>query len=734
MTGRIDIGPLAEDASAALIQHDNGTWGLAVEGAGAASADQEQPVRIEREGGATCAAGYGHAERDDDGVTARAAVTCDDGARFRVEDRWRTDGGVLVVERHLTVEAGGDAGFGSALGLRLRAPVTWPDVRPFVPGMLYGDPAHLPDDAIGSPAWWRRGVREVRIREDRLPAPLVALGLGGGASLALLHADPDGATTEADALSLGGETLTDGRFRFGALGVAEADGRLELGFWFPGTEGEVTYRGDTYPGGQERAWRRRYHPTEAGSEQRYQLRLRVGQDEPFPDLVRGAWRWAWDHFAPSAQPRDLEADRQSLTAVLADVAVETDDGRAGFPSVLDATTGAPPPREGLLTLARDVLGAPPEMLALLEHVERPGHLAYMGFTGRSATAARWLLRAAETADAETAARYRETGARVLDSFAGLPAAPPQAEGFHLDLGVPAVHLITRLSLRALCEGGATLLAAWEREGDRAHDGWRQWPETFGRWLVGEQRADGSFPRIWPVGEGTEPAEPAGTEAVPLLVALARVTGDGRFLGAARLAGDWAWAHGQSEGAFYGATIDNPNALDKESGLYALHAYTALFEATGDAQWLDRARVAADAAESWTYLWNVPTPVDADPDALHWSPGASTVGLQLIATGHSLVDAAVPGFFVGPLLRLAEHAGDSHYREVAQLWLHGTKAMLARDDRTLGLAGPGWQQEHWSLAPMRGRGLHRWWLPWVPCAHLAGIYGAQDADLAPPPSA
>ena len=339
MTERIDIGPLAEGASAALIPNDDGTWGLAVEGASAASADQEWPVRIERADGAACAAGYDGAERDGDGVTARAVVTCDDGARFRVEDRWRADDGVLVVERYLTVEAGGEAGFGSALGLRLRAPATWPEVRPFVPGMLYGDPAHLPDDAIGSPAWWRRGVREVRIREDRLPAPLVALGLEGGASLALLHADPDGATVEADALSLGGETLTDGRFQFSALGVTEADGRLELGFWFPGTEGEVTYRGDTYPGGQARAWRRRYHPTDANSEQRYSLQFRVGRDEAFPALVHNTWRWAWDHFAPGATPRDLDADRQSLTAVLADVAVETDDGRAGFPSVLDATTG-----------------------------------------------------------------------------------------------------------------------------------------------------------------------------------------------------------------------------------------------------------------------------------------------------------------------------------------------------------------------------------------------------------
>ena len=723
------IGTLSGGAEAALVPNGDGTWGVAVRAPGRAAAAQPRPARVELEGGAVVEAGY---KRLSEGGAAEAEVPGPDGVRFHITDRWRVEGGALAVDRHVRVEGTADAAFLSALVLRFDAPARWPDVRPFVPALLYGDDARLPAAAIGSAARWAEGVREVRVREDRLPAPLVALAFDDGTSLALLHADPDGATTEADATSLGGESMTDERFRFGALGATEGDGpdgRLGLGFWFPGTEGEVTYRGDTYPDGQERAWRRRYHPARDGLEQRYALRVRVGEGEAFPDLVRGAWRWAWGHFAPAPPARDLDADRLALTAVLADVAVETDDGRAGFPSVLEATTGTPPPREELLGLARDVLGAPPEMLALLEHVERPGHLAHMGFTGRSATAARWLLRAAETADAETAARYRETGARVLDSFAALPAAPPQAEGFHLDLGLPAAHLITRLSLRPLSEGGDALLAAWEREGDQAHDAWRDWPEAFGRWLLGEQRPDGSLPRIWPIGGGTGGADPAGTDAVPLWVRLARVTGDGAFLDAAVRVGDFVWAQGHERGSFFGGTIDNPNVLDKEAALIALVAYVDLFEATGDGRWLDRARVAADVAETWTFVWDVPMPAGAP--ALHWPPGAPTVGLQPIATGHSLVDAAVPGFAVSALARLADHSGDDHYADVARLFLHGTKAGLGRAGDALGLAGAGWQQEHWSLAPPRGRGLHRWWLPWIPSAHLAGIYGAEDAGLAHP---
>jgi len=53
--------------------------------------------------------------------------------------------------------------------------------------------------------------------------------------------------------------------------------------------------------------------------------------------------------------------------------------------------------------------------------------------------------------------------------------------------------------------------------------------------------------------------------------------------------------------------------------------------------------------------------------------------------------------------------------------------MALPDRPYDLNGPGWQQEHWSLAPLRGFGLHRGWLPWVSCAHLNGIYGIIDFD-------
>ena len=110
----------------------------------------------------------------------------------------------------------------------------------------------------------------------------------------------------------------------------------------------------------------------------------------------------------------------------------------------------------------------------------------------------------------------------------------------------------------------------------------------------------------------------------------------------------------------------------------------------------------------------------------WAIGATTVGAQLIATGHSLVDQYM-AFDVGNFAKLFTYTGDEHFRDVAELLLHNTKVMLALPARQFDLHGPGWQQEHWSFAPLRSDGFHRGWLPWVSCSHIEGIATLQDHD-------
>lgn len=169
----------------------------------------------------------------------------------------------------MRVHGNAPGGFLSAATLPLQEPRTWPDVQWFAPGMICGGFEHLSPAAIGGREHCRPGAYAVRIREDRLPAPLLAGRFADGTTLAVLNPAPRGDTTAADGDSVQGGAMTDERFRFGAIGAEEHRRRLGLGYWFPGSEGEVTYAGNTYPGGQLHQWRRRFHPLRDGFEQRY---------------------------------------------------------------------------------------------------------------------------------------------------------------------------------------------------------------------------------------------------------------------------------------------------------------------------------------------------------------------------------------------------------------------------------------------------------------------------------
>jgi hypothetical protein len=286
----------------------------------------------------------------------------------------------------------------------------------------------------------------------------------------------------------------------------------------------------------------------------------------------------------------------------------------------------------------------------------------------------------------------------------------------------------RVYLRSYGDGVKALLKAYRQEkaAGRQHPETLAWCRRFADWLLTQQQPEGGFPRAWKAGTGSiVSASPNSSfSAIPLLVLLSQATGEKQYRDAAVRAANFCWDHGQSHGQFVGGTIDNPDVLDKEAATLSLEAYLLLAEATDQPLWLERARAAADFAETWIYCWNVPMPVDEQDDQLPWKRGVSTVGLQLISTGHSLVDAYM-AFDADEFGWLYQQTGDRHYLEVARILLHNTKGMLALPGRPYDLAGPGWQQEHWSLAPIRGFGLHRGWLPWVATSQLNGIFGALE---------
>ena len=221
-----------------------------------------------------------------------------------------------------------------------------------------------------------------------------------------------------------------------------------------------------------------------------------------------------------------------------------------------------------------------------------------------------------------------------------------------------------------------LMRAYRRERalGRQHPEWFNWVKTYVDWLILQQRPDGSFPRRWKPGS-SEVAEPTGTTSynpVPLLVMMTEETGDPKYKQAAIRAAEYVWANWGTRGVFIGGAIDNPNITDKEAGMLSMEAYLSLYDSTKEPKWLERAQAAADFAESWIWIWNVPMPLDADDAQLHWKKGVPALGFQGITAAvaggvDEYLDWAVPSY-----AKLYNLTKDQHYLDVARVLLHDTK--------------------------------------------------------------
>ena len=188
-----------------------------------ASAEQRRPIKLEVWNGTdsevqTIIGGYTTITREGHRWTGAGRLMLDGGASFEFEDYWELHDDMLQLDRTVRVRGSAPGGFLSAATLDLTGPCRWPEAEWFVPGMIYGGFANLPDTAIGGGAHYRPGNFTVRIREDRLPAPLMLAHFEDNSSLAVLNPDPRGDTTAADANDVKALPLVDERFQFGAIG------------------------------------------------------------------------------------------------------------------------------------------------------------------------------------------------------------------------------------------------------------------------------------------------------------------------------------------------------------------------------------------------------------------------------------------------------------------------------------------------------------------------------------
>lgn len=775
---RIDLGNLQSGPAVSFIPNSDGEWGIEITDGKLVHLIQNKPAQIEIFKGPEnidqLASGYTSVKKTRNKIKGEAKIHSGGGSDFQVEDIWSISGDVLSVARKVTVSGTEDStGFYSAVILSTLPEVKWEDADYFAPDVLYGDPTYDGETSPGGTLAYN--AKCFSIREDYISAPLFGLSLRNGYWIAVLDLAPNGATTLAETTAPATKPVIDERIQFGALGAQEvAGGGVEFGFWLPGTTNEFV--GGSWPSGTStpmRIVRRRYNPVKDGFTQSCQVGFRLSKGETFNTMVRDAWRWAWEILKPQVTPVDIEVARRAMIDHLADHVLIVGD-MAGIGFLYDAVTGNPgsycrtttpgpagqpgnvagagqPGQPGQAGPNRPANAMPgrnnltPEAAREMQEFARglgvdldpqANELALwpkiiMGFVAKGIESADQLLQEGDRDPGPRGQRMRELGLMMINSFVRIvPMSPPAGTGFNLMTGKPDCQSAGVVTIREPSEDLSTLIDVIRREKKlgREHPEWMAWCRQFGDWLVPQQRVDGSFPRSWNAGSGT-PREESGTSScipVPFLVKLTEETGDPKYLNCAIRAAEYTWETYGSKGIFIGGATDNPNVTDKEAGMLALEGYLALFENTKDNKWLECAKAAADFAETWIWIWNIPMPLDADPANLGWKPGVPTTGVNGITARGSGVDQYM-AWSVPAYAKMYKYTNDEHYLDVARILLLNTKAMLAIPGRTYDLLGPGWQQENWSMGRNRGNGSHRSWLPWVSVNHLHGITGLEEFD-------
>ena len=659
---------------------------------------------------------YEHAEEKEGTATGEALFVTGNGSEVFVRDVYTVQDNALKVVRHAEVRkrSSDDLGFQTKISFYQAVSDELRDFEYFSPGQWYRNNEYAADFALGKDMdlqyYWRK--------ETYSGLPMFAMRhKESGETIAMSRWAADATLPSVDRTATENYAYVDPRMTVGSFGVSKArpealtytyyghmmatplpdtacDG-VSIDYIYPAVNGQQPSRGigpvRTAQPLTNITW---VHPMREGFCQDYAAAVTFGCYRDFGSMMRGTWREVY----PRLKDRLFEVDNALLF-----------DNMMRFLKEVTRQFG-------------EAWGTP--FVAQLPDFDPNSFSAEIGFVGQQAGIGYQLLRWGRLeGDAEAVTK----GLGILDFW---------ADHTMTDAGYPRlwVHLSTHqdepqpLWVRQIGDGLEAVLDAYVFEAKRGifHENWMDYCVRTADWLVKTQNGDGSFYRSYRDDGSCCMDSKASTQCVVRFLAqLYLVTGNEEYLQTALRAGEWSWLNQYKLFEYRGGPCDTSDILDKESGIYAMFAYIALFDVTGDRKWLEAACGAADYTETFTFVWDFPVhnPYPAHPFNRNHISGQSNVSVGM-AGGDIYMAACSYTYY-----RLWLLTGDPHYCDFAEFLNRNCKQ--ANDvDGSCGYRYPGLVNEGAHFGEQEYRSRYHW-LPWCtfvevdPASRFMDTFGSHE---------
>lgn len=630
---------------------------------------------------------YQTIEKNGNSVVCMAEISTTEGSLFEVTDTYQVNNKVntLQLTRNIKVikKGGNDHAFNSYVILQDKNKQDHLSYDFFIPSILYKNQSNLSNTSIGSDFshdW-------ILAREERMGLPFAMMrhkALDYTVSIMDYNLDPETFKGE-----FGAGHFVNSEMKFASLGFYLGEEQVSLAYCYPGSEGERTYSdGTSY---REKRWARRSHPVNTEVQHSYTLQFQFNECNDFPEALEMHWKAVFDRY----NPKPLEINSEDVIEHGLEVLNQywqVNNGAPGFPFSVHLPSGI---------------------------VNETSYS--MGFVGMQISCGYYLYRyGVETGNDE----YKSKGEQIIDFWANNSANPDGMPRVWWDVS-PWNLFRDYNDLRNMQGGLEAMIWAWgsaEKHFPGTKSNWLDYCVNAANWLLERQYPDGSWDKAFNnAGFPIDFGKLLTSNLIRFFTYMYIGTGDERYKAAALKAGEFCFKEIHEPYRYVGSVIDNPYIIDRESGQKVIEAFLCLFDLTDDEKWLVGAKQAAFYTATYMYAWNIPVENGDSPP--EWPNDKTSIGLTIIATGHSGADCGL-SYNSFEYFRLYVLTEDEYFLRISELLEKNTKQTMNYDG-SLGYAYRGLQTEAIRLVTPRGYGV-KLWLPWVTASALDPLFKLKDA--------